>query len=127
MLKNNIYNIILILFIILEGLFAFVFNLQCNMTQEFTSIGYFTVSFLFGFVILFKFYNIPALSVLDKPKVIGRYILYPLMAVSSFILNDISIHIIKTNNPNAISKIIATIGWLTKKFIPVLPPNNIQN
>ncbi len=97
------------------------------MTQEFTSTGYFIVSFLFGFVLLFKFYNIPELSVLEKPKVTGKYILYPLFAVAFIILNETTIHIIKTIDPGPISNILSTIGWLTKRFISGHDPYNIQS
>jgi len=124
MLKNGIYNFILILLIILEGLFAFVFHQEYQVTQEVTSTGFFTVTFLFGFVLLFKFYNVPELTLQEKMSNGWKYFLYLLFAASFFLLNGITIHIIKTIDYSKISDIILMIQILAKRFISGQYPYN---
>jgi hypothetical protein len=127
MLRNNIYNFTLVLLIILQCLFMFVFNLQSITSQDVNAISYFSISFLFGFVVILKFYGRPELTEYAPLKAKYKYIAFVLMAGFFLLLNSVTIGVFKTIVAGAISDIVPTVKWLAERFLAGKDPYNPAN
>jgi hypothetical protein len=117
MRKAIICDIILVLLIVLEVLLVLVFPQQKVTDQPLNSTLHFAVSFLFGIVVLVKFYNRTELKGREKLRGKTKYSIYLLMAAAFFLLNNTTINIIKSFDYRHFSDIIPAVEILTRRLL----------
>ncbi len=122
MRKTFPFNAILLFFIILEFLFAFVF-FQHNLTsQTFNAIGLLASSLMIGVTLIAKFYNSSFEIDIVSPGSKKRYVMYIFYAACLVYLNTVTIDIIKSIDFRTCSDIIPIVTVLAKRFLAGLYP-----
>lgn len=117
MRRSEFYNTILILLIILENLFLFVFHQNEITSQDVNSWGYFLSSLLIGIVLIVRFYKQPELVESERQPFKRKFWLLFVYLACLVTLNGFTIRIIKTTNFTYFSDIISAIQLLCKAFL----------
>ena len=117
MTKNRVYNSSLLFLVFLEHLFLYIFGVNGKTGQAVNAFGFFIASFLFGVVILMKFYNKPDIKPSTQKIGKQKYMYILLYAVIIVILNIYTIRIIKIFNYLDYSDIIPAIRLLAQRLI----------
>lgn len=126
MSRSNIYNLVLICFIIAEFLLIFVSHEMVVKGQTTNAVSLFLTSSLIGVVVLLKFYRYPDIEVSGPSRIRHWYITIPIAIAGIFLLNMETIDIIKNCTPAAISDIIPTIQTLAKRCTEGLYPYSVE-
>ena len=117
MTRAQRYNSIIVILILFENLFLWIFHKYYITSQTVNAFGYFATSVLIGITVLAKFINAGPLQVYDYPAAKRKTALLLLFAGCYLLLNELTIQLIKTWKYELSSDIIPAVQLMSKTLL----------